>query len=220
MADQATKDILERAGMQDMPGAYDPTVYDPPKNPRRTATHTISLDEEPQVKAKYSKEDDMDVLGYQEAPAFGFAAFKAAKRMFRAFRVPRDRLRILIPITLVLALMFGLRGSAQVVTSLNGVDARITAASPNVPASSTMCSTAGTVGALCTEPVYTVPAGVFLDTNFSCTCTDAGTDTAVPVVQSCAKAVVGNTVTITVKIAALTAVAASTTEIDCALAHD
>src|SRR5215831_13162835 len=146
MADQATKDILEGAQATKVPGSYDPTMYDPPKIRRRTANHMVSLDEAPKVKAKYSTQDDMDVLEYQVAPGFGYVAHKAEKRNRHPFQVPRDRLRmLLVPFLVVLAL--GVPRVAGAVSTLSGVAIRVT----------TVCSTTASAQNVCNNTAMATP---------------------------------------------------------------
>ena len=211
MADQATKDEQERAG-SGMPGGYDPTIYDPPKNPRRTARNMQSLDEEAEVKAKYSQEESMHVLGYQDSPGFGYQAFKAAKRMLRTFRVPRDRLRmVLVPIILAFGLwMTG--GIAQAVSTLNGYTVRTTA----------VCTTGTAIGNTCNTPATGAFVTPWPDQNFTAACTFAGAITAHPIVQNVTKstdAASGNGAFVVV-VEATTAAASTAAELDCVVSHD
>lgn len=205
MPDQAQRDASEGAMVK---GGYDPTQYDPPKNPRRTASHTQSLDEEPVVKAKYSKEESMNILGYQDAPGFGYVAHKAEKRARRTFQVPRDRLRMLL-IPIVLALMVGIGGVASAVQTMNGYSKRVTS----------LCSTTSSAGNVCNAAAFDT---TFLDANFSAVCGVTGSSAGVPVVQSVTKSLDSATgfEQVVINISNLTAAVATPTEVSCVFSHD
>lgn len=79
---------------------------------------------------------------------------------------------------------------------------------------STTCTTAGSVGAVCTTAAITLPVP-YADTNYRVACTGQG-PTNVPVVETYAKS---NT-TFTITIAALTAAAATFSSYDCVAGHN
>jgi hypothetical protein len=79
----------------------------------------------------------------------------------------------------------------------------------------TTCTTAGAIGALCTTAAITLPVA-YADTNYRLTCTGQAPTANVPIVESYTKS---NT-TFTLNIAALTAAAASFTSFDCIAVHN
>lgn len=78
----------------------------------------------------------------------------------------------------------------------------------------TTCTTAATVGAICTTGAESLPVA-YADTNYRVSCTGL-TPTAVPIVQTVTK----SNSSFTITVAALTAVAAHFTSFDCIAAHN
>jgi hypothetical protein len=105
-------------------------------------------------------------------------------------------------------------GRARILAS--GFDIRNLANDTGLQAfnSSTTCTTAGSVGAICTTGAITLPVA-YADTNYRASCTGQG-PTNVPIVQTITKS---NT-TFTITVAALTAAAANFSNYDCIVAHN